>query len=430
MWARTTLLWGFLGLVLVVCLAGRAMAELMTALFPDGVPGYDRDAGVTVATRLHPEQMPLGLREDTFLFSPRLDQGVGYTSNALPGPNRRGSWQFVTAPSLIMASDWSSDAFGASVSAQNTRYLSFPSQDRTDGSVSAGGRIDIGDDRLTIAAAHVLAHEDRSQIDTIASDQPIAFQIDDVRASYAIADGRWNIVPSVQATNYTYSPTTVQGIPASQAYRDRVVVQSGVTVSYEFAPLRSGVLVLRAIGQDYTRTPGGQPSPNSSAYQVLAGVDYDDNSVWRWRLLAGGEARRFVSPLYPQQNTLIAEAGVGWSPTGLTTVTAVVSRDTEDAAQEGVSGLVYSSGRLTIDHEYLRDLLFHASIGLQRADFFQGGHQTGMTAGLGLTWVMNRNAKVLLTYDQTDLGAGSVPTGALATGYSRGVTLVTVRLGL
>ena len=60
MWARTTLLWGFLSLALMVCLAGRALAELMTALFPDGVPGYDTDDGVTVATRLHPEQMPLG----------------------------------------------------------------------------------------------------------------------------------------------------------------------------------------------------------------------------------------------------------------------------------------------------------------------------------------------------------------------------------
>ena len=190
------------------------------------------------------------------------------------------------------------------------------------------------------------------------------------------------------------------------------------------------MLVVRAIGQDYTRTPAGQPSPNSNAYQVLAGLDYDDNSVWRWRLLAGGEARRFASPLYPQQNTLIAEAGVGWSPSGLTTVTAVVSRDTEDAAQEGVSGLVYSSARLTIDHEYLRDLLFKASIGLQRADFFQGGHQTGTTAGLGVTWVMKRNARLLFTYDWTDLRGSSIPTEAAVNGYSRGVGLVTLRLGL
>jgi hypothetical protein len=430
MWARSTLLRGFLAIVLAVCLVGRAVAELMNALFPDGVPGYDTDPGVTVETRLHPEQMPLGVRDGALLFSPRLDEGFGYTSNALPGPYRRGSWQIVTAPSLGMVSDWSRDQFGALVSAQATRYLSLPRQDRTDGTVSAGGRIDIGDDKLTIAAAHVAAHEDRSQLDTIASDRPIAFQVDDVRASYAINEGRWSIVPGVQATHYTYSLTTLLGIPASQAYRDRLVAQGGVTMSYEFAPLRSAVLVVRAIGQDYMRTPGGQPSPNSDGYQVLAGIDYDDNAVWRWRALVGGEARRFSSPQYARQNTLIAEAGVAWMPTGLTTVSAIASRDTEDAEQEGVSGLIYTSARLTIDHEYLRDLLFRASIGLQRADFFQGGHQIGSTAGLGVTWVMNRNARLLFTYDQTDLHGSSIPTDALVTGYSRGVGLITLRLGL
>ena len=100
--------------------------------------------------------------------------------------------------------------------------------------------------------------------------------------------------------------------------------------------------------------------------------------------------------MFRPQNTLIAEAGVGWSPRGLTTVNATVSRETGDAAQEGVSGLVYSAARLTIDHEYLRNLLFRASLGLQRADFFQGGHQSGTTAGFGMTWVMNRSARLSL----------------------------------
>jgi hypothetical protein len=430
MWARSTLLSGFLAIALVVCLAGRAVAELMTVLFPDGVPGYDTDDGVTVDTRLHPEQMPLGLREGAFRFHRALDQGAGYTSNALPGPYRRGSWQLVTAPTLAIDTDWSRDAFGALLSVQDTRVLALPSQDRTDWTASAGGRIDIGEDRLTIAAPHVAQHEDRSQLDTIGSDRPIAFQLDDVRASYAITDGRWSVVPNVQATNWTYAGTTLLGIPVSQSYRDRVVLQGGLTTRYEFAPLRSVVLVARAIGQDYTHTPVGQIMPDSASYQLLAGIDYDDDSVWRWQLLLGGEARRFSSRLYPQQNTLIAEAAAVWSPTGLTTVTVTLSRDTEDAAQEGVSGLVYSAARLTIDHEYLRDLLFKASVGLQRADFFQGGHQTGTTAGLGVTWVMNRNARLSFTYDQTDLRGSSIPTEALATGTSRGIGLVTLRLRL
>ena len=57
MWARSILLRGFLALTVMLCLAGRAVAELMNVLFPDGVPGYDNGDGVTVETRIHPEQM-------------------------------------------------------------------------------------------------------------------------------------------------------------------------------------------------------------------------------------------------------------------------------------------------------------------------------------------------------------------------------------
>jgi hypothetical protein len=430
MWARTTLLWSFLLLTAMISLAGRAVAELMTALFPDGVPGYDVDEGVTVVTRLHPEQMPLGVREGAFEFFPELDTSVGYTSNALPGPYRRGSWEVATAPALAIGSGWSRDSFGALFSVRNTRYLSLPSQDRTDATASVGGRLDIGEDKLTLAAAHLSQHEDRAALDTIASDRPIAFQIDDLRTSYLTTGGPWIIEPSLQVTNWTYDNTTILGAPASQAYRDRIVVQGAVTVHYEFAPLRSVVLVVRAVGQDYTRTPVGQISPNSMSYQMLAGIDYDDDSVWRWRVLVGGETRRFSSPQYRTQNTLIAEAGVAWSPSGMTTVSATVSRETGDAEQQGVSGLIYTSARLTIDHEYLRNLLLHASVGLQKAVFFQGGQQSGTSAGLGVTWVMNRSARLSFTYDQTDVRGSSTSVEAPVAGYSRGLGLVTMRLGL
>jgi hypothetical protein len=220
------------------------------------------------------------------------------------------------------------------------------------------------------------------------------------------------------------------GMPASQAYRDRVVVQGGVTVRYELAPLRDLLFVTRTIEQDYTRTPPGQTTPNSNSYQMLVGLDYDDDSVWRWRLLVGAEARTFASKSYRPQNTLIAEVGVGWSPSGMTTVNTTLSRETGDAAQEGVSGFTYSVARMTIDHEYLRDLLFRASFGLQKADFFQGGHQIGTTAGVGVTWVLNRSARLSFTYDQTDLHGSNIPSETPVAGYSRGVGLMTMRLGL
>jgi hypothetical protein len=296
--------------------------------------------------------------------------------------------------------------------------------------VSAGGRLDVGEDKLTLAAAHLSQHEDRAALDSIASDRPIAFQIDDLRASYLTTSGPWSIEPSLQVTNWTYDNTTILGIPASQAYRDRVVVQGGVTVHYELAQLRSLVFVARAINQQYTHTPSGQASPDSTSYQMLVGLDYDDDSVWRWRLLIGGEARQFTSPLNRPQNTLIAEAGVGWSPSGMTSVSATISRETGDAEQEGVSGLIYTSARLTIDHEYLRNLLFHASFALQNAAFFQGGHQSGTSVDVGITWVLNRSARLSFSYDQSDLHGSSATSTPPVSGYSRGVGLVTMRLGL
>ena len=58
------------------------------------------------------------------------------------------------------------------------------------------------------------------------------------------------------------------------------------------------------------------------------------------------------------------------------------------------------------------------------------GHQIGTTAGLGMTWVMNRNARLSVTYDQTELHGSGIPTETLVTGYSRGVGLITLRLGM
>lgn len=425
---RTRTLIAAMGLSLAPVLP--ASADLLSSLLPGDVPGYDTQDGVTVQSRLHPGQGPSGLRAGTFQFWPTLDESVGYTTNALPGPYRRGSWEVLTNPSLVAGSDWSRDAFGISLSVLDTRYLGLPAQSRTDGRVEAGGRLDFGQDSLTLAMAHVAQHEDRGEVGTLATDTPIGFTADNLSASYAATNGRWTIMPGLRVTNWAYNPTTIMGVPTTQAYRDRVALQGDITLRYEWAPLRNLLFIVRAFGQDYTRPSLGMPTENARGQQMLTGLDYDDDAVWHWRLLVGGETRSFESSLYAPQNNLIADAAVTWTPTGLTTLGASISREATDAAQEGVSGMMFTTARLTIDHEYLRNLLLHASMGLQRADFFQGGYQTGTVAGLGMTWILNRSMRLSATYDQTDLHGSSNPAFGLLGGYSRGIGLITLRLGL
>ncbi|HET6607974.1 MAG TPA: outer membrane beta-barrel protein [Rhodopila sp.] len=420
----------FVALAGSICAIGRATAEILTALLPDSVPGYDAGPGITVETGEHPEQMPLGLREGPVVLAPKLEESAGYDSNALPGPHRRGSWEITTGATLAASTETSQATVGGVASLEDRRELALPAQSRTDGSVSAGSRIAVGQDEATVALAHVERHEDRGEIATIPSDRPVAFRVDDVRIGYTFHRARWSLTPDLEATDWRYDPTTIGGLPADQSYRNRLVFQAGVTLRYELAPLRDLVFVVRGIGQDYTDTPAGQVNPGSRSYQFLAGMSDQTDPVWHWRLLIGGEVRSFDAPLYRPQNTLIAEGGASWSPSATTTVWATISRETDAATEEGVSGLTYMAARLAIAHELRRNLLLNGWAAWQQQDDFQGGYQAGTHFGLSLTWMVNRMMRVALTYDQIDLRGSTQAAGATSPGYSRGLGLMSVRMGL
>lgn len=430
MWRRCPLLWSFFALAGSACLVGKATAEMLSALLPDGVPGYDTAAGVTVRTRLHPEQMPLGLRDGPLVVKPRLDQSIGYDSNVLSGPHPQGSWQLGIAPSLALLSAADGHSIGAVLSLDNRRYLSAPAQNRTDVSLASGARIQLGQDTVTVAVAHIERHEDRGGPGTLPSDRPVHFRVDDIRIDDTLRRGPWRLTPALELSRWTYDPTTIDARPVVQSYRDRMVLQAGVSVRYEVAPLREVLFVVQGLGQDYPHVTPGQANPASRAARVLAGISDQSDPVWHWRVLVGEEFRTFQAAAYPAQRTLIAEAGLTWQPTELTTITALFSRETDAAAQEGVSGMVYSAGRVAVDHELRRDIVLSAMLGWQRQDYFQGGYQTGLRLGLAATWVLNRMTRLSATYDQVDLQGSQQVGGLLSPNVNRGMGLMTVRLEL
>ncbi len=421
-------LWIF-ATALILLLLQQALGAGLSEIFTEGVPGYGTAPGVTVQSRARPDAEPPPNRVGGFLVKPQLEESVGYDDNVFNGPNRRGSWLVGTSGSLLIGSGWSRHAFGVFLSATDTRYLGQSLQSRTDGTVSFGGSLDIGRDKLTLGVAHLSLHENRSDLNALASDRPVGFRVDDIRLSYAAAFDRLTIVPEAELSVWHYGDTTVLGQFARQAYRDRSLLRGGTTLRYEFAPLRNVVLVARALSQRYLEPQPNRPSLNSTGYQVLVGLDYDGDTVWRARLLAGGETRRFPAAQYRAHTAMIAEGELTWNPTGMTTVRASLTRSIEDAAQEGVAGFTYTTGKLGIDHELMRDVLINASAGLRHAAYLQGGQQSGASFGTGATWLFNRYARVSATYDlNTARGAG--PLNTAATGFARDVALMTVRLGL
>ena len=408
-----------------------AAAQLLTSLFPEGVPGYGADQGVTVQSRARPLFDPLGIRAGTLMFRPLLSESVGYDSNIFAGSSPRGAWLIGTHPSILIGTDTSAGAAALSVSADDTSYPSEPSQNRTDGAVFLGGTFNIGRDKLTLGGGYLSRHEDRSALDALPSDRPVAFTVENLRAAYAADLGRFTLTPLLELNRWRFEDTTILGVPVSESARDRTTLQTGMTLRYAWMSGRDLLLVSRVLETRYDHPAAGVPSNNSTSWQTLIGLDYDDDTVWRYRLLGGVEYRQAASPAIASQTAGIAEAGIIWSPSGLTTLHATAARGIEDAAQSGLSSYTYTSAQLTVDHEYFRNVLLNASATVRQATFNQtGGQQFGIGFGAGATWLIDRDLRLSLTYDFSDVRNARLPVGTVAGDYTRGVTLLTLRMGL
>jgi hypothetical protein len=421
-----------IGVVTLGALAGSVgRAELLSSYFPLGVPGYGTAPGVTVASRVRPDYDSPGTQLGSFVLQPRLDEGFAYDNNVFGGAQKQGSWILGTHPSLLINSDWSRDSLGGYLGVDDFRYLDQPTQSRTNWTASLGGTLSVGRDQLTLAVAHFALHQDRTELDALPSDTPVAYTVDDIRAGYTFALNRLSITPSLAFSAYRYSNTAILAVPTSQAYRDRDVAQASVITRYEIMAQHNLVVVIRAIDSHYTAPQVGQPTRNSSGYQALIGLEDDADAVWRYRVLVGWERRDFAASEYATHQAPLAEADLIWSPSGLTTVTATLTQSIEDAAQESVVGYAYTAAKVTVDHEYQRNLLLQASAGVQRAVFLQGGGQaSGYLLGASATWLLNRHMRVSASYDFTDQRGSNNPTQQISGNYTRSIALLTVRFAL
>ncbi len=422
--------WGHIA-ALVLSVIPAARAQPIGSVFPEGVPGYGAAPGVTVRSRLHPEYDPLGIRMETLTIRPALGLGFGYDDNIFGGAGRRGAWRTSASPSVLAGIARAGVDVGFFASADDVRYLGAPAQNRTDGAVFLGGTMPIGRDKLTLGAGYLSRHQDRTELDALPSDRPVAFRVANLRAAYAAAFGRLTATPAFELNRWRFGDTTVAGVPTPQSTRDRTTARGTLTLRWSWLPGRDLLVSGEVLDTRYDRPVPGQASNNSVAWRSMAGLDYTPSALWRYRVLGGVEYRESASPVVPPTTTGILEADAAWSPTGLTTIRASAVRGVEDAAQSGLSSFTYTSAALTLDHEYLRNVLLSASVSLRHSAYTRGGgQQLGLAMGMGATWTIDRRWRLSLTYDRADVRNIRLPAGGVAGDYTRDLTMLNLRLGL
>jgi len=403
------------GLLVAPCLA---RAQYVPDYFPAGVPGYDQQLGVTVVTRVQPLYVEPEVRVGSFLLKPTIDESTGYNSNVLGLSGGAGSWFLETKPSLQIHSDWSRNSLGASISADNTRYIHTPNQSATNWQAAIGGGYTIGRSELTLGYSHLELNERPTDLGAPPSSTPIPYTVDDLRSDYTFDLGRLKITPNLDFSQWRFGSTTsaFANVPKDQGFRDRDVIQGGGAFRYELSGKTSLLMVLQGANSQFVHPEPllqpslSQPPPlSSTSGTALVGIDYQYDGLWRYQLLVGGEVRSFAASQFATRVAPIAQGTVIWTPTGLTTVTASVLRTLQDPTEEGTSGYTYTRAQARVDHEYLRDVLLDGEVGIQNAAYQTGATQTEYAGRGGITWLLNRNLHLSLSYQYTKrIGAPSV----------------------
>lgn len=386
----------------LACLGQGARAQLLDQLINPGISGVGIEPGVTVTSRVRPDYDYGGVRVGSVLVRAELSEAAGYNDNVTATNPGRGSSFLQTRGNLQAATDLSRYSVAARLTVDDIRYFDQPKQSATNWTASVGGTYDIGRDTVSLDYSHVNINQTPRDLDTPALDQAIAYRVDAVRAGYRISLNRLSLRPELVVSRYDFDDGTVAGLPFPQKFRNRTVVAPGITVGYELAPRRSLVFVARNLIANYSNRTAGAPQRDFNNTAVLAGLDYDGGGPWRYRVLAGYEVRTFSSAAIKTIQAPIVEGTVIYTPTGLTTLTGTVARRIQDSSDETTVGFTETGVRLSLDHEYLRNVLLRAQGGVffNQSNRSQTG-QTLYTAGASATWLLNRTMRLGASYDFT-----------------------------
>ena len=413
-----------------------SFAQSLPSPLPASPGGYDDQLGVTVQSRLRPENDPAGVQVGTFLIRPQIDETFGYNSNPT-GSSGGGSPVQQVSGSVSATSLWSRHSLWAATGVDQYDFLSIAGLDFTDWHAAIGGGYTLGENQITAGYTHQTYHQFGTTIGTIRSVTPVGNDLDTARLGYAYTFNRLTLTPDLTISSYRFGPATVGGTQVDQSFLDRTVFAARLTAAYSLSAQGNIVVQAAGIRSDFPYTQPGQPSNSSTSALLLAGLDYQLTGPWRFQLLAGVQSRWFSATQYATRVTPIVEGNATWTPTGVLTVKGEISRSIDDPQSGGTIGFVLTQLDLRADYELRRDILLHARSTVQYAQFIGQGSQTSIGGGASVDYLLNRHVRLTLSGNYIKQTGASIATAtttdpsAIRLGaFSQGIIALGLHLAL
>lgn len=314
-----------------------------------------------VRDREKPELEQIGMDLGSFKLLPSVLGGVGYTSNVVGAEvSRRADGYGEIKPEVSIMSDWTRHSLAATFYYDGLRYFNTKAKNQDGFFGRVQGSVDIHDQsQIFGSVSYRRSYEDQQEATfpadgggAIAVKQPQAL----LRATYVSNRVRWTA--STDYNGFTYGDTiSTTGARLDLSFRNRDVYRASGRVEYLLGQDNSVFFQGTYRRTDY-RTTDITNDRTSNEWRVGVGAIADVTNLMRVAGAIGYYHRTYEnSAIFPSAGGLAVDLRADYYLSQLTTISAIVSRQLEEAAVVGSSGYVATRYGARVDHELLRNLI-------------------------------------------------------------------------
>jgi hypothetical protein len=400
--------------LLVMAPAGHAFAQDDAALARSGL--FLRDRNVAVDERPKPEYQPLPVRVGAFILDPTIAGGLEYNDNIYAtNTNTVSDGIFHVDPSITAVSDWNRNQVSAFAKVDGDYYFDRTTENFTDYSFGAAGRLDVQHD-LGFAAGATFEHDTEprtSEASPVEAIHPIAYDYATGFIEGTKEFDRLRLTAKGTIDDYSYNNAETPGhAEIYEKDRDHTDLVGAFKAEYAYLPDFSLLASLVLNKHDYRNTLPGEILRNSDGYEATVGVNFDLTHLARGEFYLGYLDQTYDSSQFKDVSGFAIRGKVEYFPTQLTTVSLSGSRTVQDSGIFDVGGFFANDVALQVDHELLRNVVLTAQASYAEDDYQNYSRTDRISSeGVGVLYLMNRALTVKFNYthlnqDSTGSNAG------------------------
>ena len=391
---------------------GATSADDMSMRLPDAAPQgggmlvreprtsrsvEDRTKAVAVLDRKRLYYDPIGLPVGAFSFYPSLGMSANGTSNIFSQSNPASDLFLTLKGEGLLRSNWNRHLLLVRSFVAKDLHAEYTTENNFSYRTQGMGRLDLGEaNSVSLEAVHERFVLDRGGTgDILVSRRPTHYKQTGVDLS-AKAGGRRRWVGKVRLAydDRVYADgENLDGSRLDLSFRSFKDYTISGQVGYKVGPDKTIFIAGSRMWRRFDQALGD--SRNVDVSELLAGIEGDVTPVIRGRFGLGYIHANFVSPAFRTTKGIAIDARVDFLVTELTTIQISGRRELRNVAGITASAALNTKLKISIDHEFLRNVIISPSLSYEYADYVESDRSAALfNADTTVRWLISPRLRV------------------------------------